>query len=990
MRMKKILQLLSLKASFVSGLFNDFKAKPWRYLPWTIGFGLLIFIPIDLVFAQESILQNSFFSILNSVLFTIVTVLGKLLVIIIDLMLRIVSYNNFVHEGFVIKGWIVLRDVLNTLFIFFLLMIAFATIFNYESYGYKSLLGKVLLAAILVNFSRTIAGIAIDFSHVFMMVFLNGFKDAAAGNFTKGLGIRDIVQFGTTDPGDISGKEIFGSLVFGIIYLLIAVVTILVYFLMFVLRIIALWFLVITSPVYFVLNAVPFGKQSASQWLKNFSKYLVIGPALAFFLWLSLAAMGTVSQTFHSNLSETGTETSAQLEAGNDQLSAAISKSARPAGLMSYVISIGLLWGSLIYASKSGVAGSQVAGKAMEKMKKFGSSTAKKAGLAPFKHVGGRIARSEGLKKAFDKVGGRGGKLGTALMLTGIRPAAEKLGLKMQENKDKYKKEAEKKVKALSGADMHASLRRRGQQKGGALSPFRVPSMAVRDEIHKKHPEYLNPRDAAKWVSKNRKAKDYNDAGAEAMFVVSEGIKKQRVLSTDPEEIRELQTAENQMGQTAEGTGMRTDVLASLNLDKNRNPIPQLGQLSRFTTVWGAAKARKAQGYSTATEEEQRDLAGGKHYTAVGADAPADDKQFAAGDEPASGDEEKVTSDTDDSDEKEAETTELRDRLDETQYGEKARKRRVPQKKVDNTVAAIKRHDQGIFVDKLAIAESLGYTSSKAAGTAAAQYQQDLDQKGPSEILRRVEGKNIKIRASNKKKKKRDREELLKPGDYMLPSFYESKAFEDDLALPITDRKYVEYDQLRAPTSRHRMTGINKMLRASGEGKQLQSALIAADFAQLGLGEKPAYHTSDKEAMAEAQTAVLRQMAGEGYDRAEMEAVQKQFEGMSSIQMLNKANSVFQYKDRTPVAKIDDEKYEEELDEDGRKIRKKGEDGKPLPFDRYETYTTQEDENRTTSVGFKNTKHVIAEEDMHRRIESLDDGAEEELWDTVKDEDKES
>ena len=274
-------------------------------------------------------------------------------------------------------------------------------------------------------------------------------------------------------------------------------------------------------------------------------------------------------------------------------------------------------------------------------------------------------------------------------------------------------------------------------------------------------------------------------------------------------------------------------------------------------------------------------------------------------------------------------------------------------------MAAIKRHDQGIFVDKLAIAESLGYTSSKAAGTAAAQYQQDLDQKGPSEILRRVEGKNIKIRASNKKKKKRDREELLKPGDYMLPSFYESKAFEDDLALPITDRKYVEYDQLRAPTSRHRMTGINKMLRASGEGKQLQSALIAADFAQLGLGEKPAYHTSDKEAMAEAQTAVLRQMAGEGYDRAEMEAVQKQFEGMSSIQMLNKANSVFQDKDRTPVAKIDDEKYEEELDEDGRKIRKKGEDGKPLPFDRYETYTTQEDENRTTSVGFKNTKHVI-------------------------------
>jgi len=46
-----------------------------------------------------------------------------------------------------------------------------------------------LLFALLVNFSRTIAGIFIDISQLIMLTFVNGFAQAAGGNFVEALGI---------------------------------------------------------------------------------------------------------------------------------------------------------------------------------------------------------------------------------------------------------------------------------------------------------------------------------------------------------------------------------------------------------------------------------------------------------------------------------------------------------------------------------------------------------------------------------------------------------------------------------------------------------------------------------------------------------------------------------------------------------------------------------------------------------------------------------
>ncbi|MFH2104651.1 MAG: hypothetical protein ABII72_00235, partial [Parcubacteria group bacterium] len=83
------------------------------------------------------------------------------------------SAPDIINDPVVIAGWGITRDVLNMFFVISLLVIAFATILRIETYQYKALLPKLIYAALLVNFSKTIAGVFIDFSNVLMMTFIN-------------------------------------------------------------------------------------------------------------------------------------------------------------------------------------------------------------------------------------------------------------------------------------------------------------------------------------------------------------------------------------------------------------------------------------------------------------------------------------------------------------------------------------------------------------------------------------------------------------------------------------------------------------------------------------------------------------------------------------------------------------------------------------------------------------------------------------------------
>jgi hypothetical protein len=78
-------------------------------------------------------------------------------------------------------GWQTARDLANMLFILFMIIIAFATILRIEGYGIKKLLPKVIIIALLINFSMVFCKIIIDFSNITANFFIQNIKSTLNG-----------------------------------------------------------------------------------------------------------------------------------------------------------------------------------------------------------------------------------------------------------------------------------------------------------------------------------------------------------------------------------------------------------------------------------------------------------------------------------------------------------------------------------------------------------------------------------------------------------------------------------------------------------------------------------------------------------------------------------------------------------------------------------------------------------------------------------------
>ena len=283
----------------------------------------------------------------------------------------IAQFNNFTNLSGVVTGWTAMRDLVNMFFIVVLLIMAFATILKIQAYGYKQLLRNLIIMAILVNFSRLICGLVIDFFQVIMLTFVSSFKDVAAGNIAVALGIDGLVKFATSDKG-LSGTDVFGQIILGYllasIMVIFAVIVVMAFIVILTMRIVVLWILVVLAPLAFLANTFPLTKQHFSTWLGMFSKEVIIGPILAFFLWLSFTIVG------EGNITTEFKGTSKQLEATGAENSLTSGVGPTEAGrwdnILKYIVGLSMLIGSLKIAqglgSKAGAIGAGI-GQKMQK-----------------------------------------------------------------------------------------------------------------------------------------------------------------------------------------------------------------------------------------------------------------------------------------------------------------------------------------------------------------------------------------------------------------------------------------------------------------------------------------------------------------------------------------------------------------------------------------------------------------------------------------------
>src|SRR3989339_776329 len=328
-------------------------ASPNTFLVWTARFlgaiaSLLLFL-IGLIFSLE-----------------------------VRLLMWVVSYNSFVTSAPVNYGWTLIRDISNLFFVLILLVIAISTILRYESYNIKKLLPKLLLMAILVNFSLTISALILDAAQVVMLTFVAAFAGTAGeGNLVSVLHIDAIVKSNTNaQSGDWSIVNIAITLMLSVVLMLIAVVVIGVILMVFVFRIVMIWILLVLSPLAYILSAFPQGEKYASQWWAEYSKYVIIGPILAFFLWLTFAiATAETSSNLLENAIKDPEKPLAPVVGADsvNQGGGALSGVAQVDQFAGFVVAIAMLLGSLVITQQMGVAGGSLAGQAMGKIKGAGS-----------------------------------------------------------------------------------------------------------------------------------------------------------------------------------------------------------------------------------------------------------------------------------------------------------------------------------------------------------------------------------------------------------------------------------------------------------------------------------------------------------------------------------------------------------------------------------------------------------------------------------------
>lgn len=183
-------------------------------------------------------------------------------------------------------GWPVVRDLANMLLVLALIAIALGTALRIGEYQARRALPLFLGIALLINFTPVILGVIVDGANIVMRFFLEGFS---AGSIISNIFIDQLNQIGGTlnifDPE--SWFSFFFKLLFMAVWILLATIIFLVFAILFIMRRVAIWILVILSPLAFAAYILPVTRPFFRYWWSQFLQWTIIGISAAFFLWLS-------------------------------------------------------------------------------------------------------------------------------------------------------------------------------------------------------------------------------------------------------------------------------------------------------------------------------------------------------------------------------------------------------------------------------------------------------------------------------------------------------------------------------------------------------------------------------------------------------------------------------------------------------------------------------------------------------------------------------
>lgn len=297
-------------------------------------------------------------------------------------------FTGILNFGFrdmsVVKsGWTITRDIVNMFFILGLVVIAFATILRIETYGIKALLPKLIIIALLINFSYLTCGIIIDITQIITEYFLAQIKTNDVGlAVLDSLNAVDAIRgsegatvaIGTQDTVLVTIlTTAFATAVVALCGIILLIGAVLLF-----IRIGALWVLIILAPFAWFFSVFPTLKAQSSKWWNEFLKYAFFAPIYVFFIYLAIRISRTeVLTVLDSSVAEPTALASLMLSPMFQNLNI----------LFKFVFMVILLLGAPVVAMSMGIHGSRAVigfSKKLYKVPLKGAGKAIKTGARKF------------------------------------------------------------------------------------------------------------------------------------------------------------------------------------------------------------------------------------------------------------------------------------------------------------------------------------------------------------------------------------------------------------------------------------------------------------------------------------------------------------------------------------------------------------------------------------------------------------------------------
>ncbi|MEA3292978.1 MAG: hypothetical protein U9P88_00665, partial [Patescibacteria group bacterium] len=156
-----------------------------------------------------------------------------------------------------------------------------------EGYGAKKALPLLIIMAILVNFTPVICGVFVDASNLLMNFFLEDIEPSTFAKNQIALQKGIISEIGSPKFHIEMSVAVVASGVIFVIVDLLLIVIFLAYAVLFFIRHIAIWILVVLAPLAFTSYILPYTREWWKKWWHQFISWCLVGVIAGFFLYLS-------------------------------------------------------------------------------------------------------------------------------------------------------------------------------------------------------------------------------------------------------------------------------------------------------------------------------------------------------------------------------------------------------------------------------------------------------------------------------------------------------------------------------------------------------------------------------------------------------------------------------------------------------------------------------------------------------------------------------